>query len=140
MTDDIDPPDPTGKKAVGDRDEMGRFLPGQSGNTRGRPKGARGKLSEAFLEALCEDFQEHGKGAIEAVRVSKPEAYIRIIASLLPRDVNLNTDPYEDLSDEELRQQLRQLEAELRAEVPGLFGDAVEDAEDDTPPTGQPLN
>ncbi len=136
-----DDPDTTGQKTPVDnrRDQSGRFRPGFSGNIRGRPKGARGKLSEAFLEALHEDFQEHGKAAIEAVRVSKPEAYIRVIASLLPRDVNLNTDPYEDLSDEELRQQLRQLEAELRTELPGLFGDAVED-DDDTPPTGQPLN
>ena len=30
------------------RDEHGRFLPGQSGNTDGKPKGARSELKEIF--------------------------------------------------------------------------------------------
>jgi hypothetical protein len=39
------------------KQENGRpFEPGQSGNPAGRPKGARNKLSEVFLQALAEDF------------------------------------------------------------------------------------
>jgi len=45
-------------------------------------------LGEAFLDALLADFIEHGIDAIDRVRESDPGAYIRIIASLLPREVN----------------------------------------------------
>ena len=44
-------------------DETGRFLPGNSG-FGGRPKGARSKLGEAFIQALHDDFEEFGVAAI----------------------------------------------------------------------------
>src|SRR6478735_2642876 len=37
------------------------FRPGQSGNPRGRPKGARNKLGEEFLAELYNDFEANGK-------------------------------------------------------------------------------
>ena len=40
------------------------FRPGQSGNPKGRPVGARSKLGEAFLEALQDDFATHGAAVI----------------------------------------------------------------------------
>jgi hypothetical protein len=63
------------------------FKPGQSGNPAGRPKGARSKLGEAFLEALRASFEEHGPDAIERVRINKPETYMTVIAGLLPKQV-----------------------------------------------------
>jgi hypothetical protein len=68
------------------------FKPGQSGNPMGRPKGARNRLGTAFLEALEADFSEHGVDAIEKVRETKPEVYIRIIADLLPKEAKLDVD------------------------------------------------
>lgn len=62
---------------------------GQSGNPAGRPKGSRNKLANEFVDTLYADFQEHGKKAIETVRIDKPEVYVQIIAKLLPRDVKL---------------------------------------------------
>ena len=32
------------------------------------PKGSRNKLSDAFLQALADDFEAHGKGVVEKVR------------------------------------------------------------------------
>lgn len=58
------------------------FKPGEGG----RPKGARSKLSEAFLQALSDDFAEKGIEAIKQTRVDKPEAYLKVIASVLPKE------------------------------------------------------
>jgi len=69
--------------------KTGRFLPGNSGFT-GRPKGARNKLGEDFIQSMYEDFTEHGKVAIQTVREDRPQDYIKVIASLLPKDINLS--------------------------------------------------
>ena len=39
------------------------FKPGQSGNPKGRPKGARNRLGTKFLEALEADFTKFGTQA-----------------------------------------------------------------------------
>ncbi|MBD9650732.1 hypothetical protein IB267_20525 [Ensifer sp. ENS09] len=51
----------------------------------GRPKGARNKLGEAFLEAMHADFEDHGQDVIERVRKEKPEQYLRVVAPILPK-------------------------------------------------------
>ena len=80
-----------------------QFKPGQGG----RRRGSRNKLGEDFLHALAEDFERHGTEVIERVRIEKPEAYLKVIASLLPRDLNLNVSKYDHLSDEQLIMRLR---------------------------------
>jgi hypothetical protein len=66
--------------------------PGQSGNPRGRPKGARNRLGTAFLEALEAHFNEKGIDAIERVWKDKPEVYVKICADLLPKEASLTVD------------------------------------------------
>jgi hypothetical protein len=39
-----------------------------------RPKGSCNKLSDAFLQALADDFEAHGKGVVEKV-LSAVSAY-----------------------------------------------------------------
>lgn len=62
------------------------FQPGNSGGP-GRPKGARTKLSELFLDAMCKDFELNGVAAIELARVADPMGYVRTIAGLLPKEL-----------------------------------------------------
>jgi hypothetical protein len=95
------------------RDDL-KFKPGQSGNPNGRPKGSRNALGEAFLEAMHEDFKAHGVEAIQKVRDEKPDQYLKVIASILPKDLNVNINNMDDLSDDELRARIRSLESVIR--------------------------
>src|SRR5271154_5841440 len=67
------------------RDQHGRFLTGNSGG--GRRKGARNKLTELFLDAIADDFTEHGAEAIAKVRTDDPATYLKIVGSLVPREL-----------------------------------------------------
>lgn len=90
------------------QDAKGRFVSGNIGG--GRPKGARAKLGEAFIEALKDDFEAHGVEAIEKTRTEKPDAYLKVIASLMPKDVNLNiTDDASEMTDDELADRITKL-------------------------------
>jgi len=84
----------------------GQFKPGQSGNPAGRPKGARSKLSESFLKALSDDFSSNGIEVIEKVRNDRPHEYLKIVAAVLPKQMQLEdltpNRKAEDLTDDEL--------------------------------------
>ena len=63
------------------------WKPGESGNPAGRSKGSRNKLKEAFLNDLCEAWEKHGVAAVEKVAKDDPAAFLRVVASLLPKGV-----------------------------------------------------
>jgi hypothetical protein len=75
--------------SAGRDQRSGRFLPGNTG-FNGRPKGSRNKLGEAFLEDLRESWNEVGAIALKRAAEEDPVGYCKIIASLMPRDLNLN--------------------------------------------------
>ena len=63
------------------------WKPGESGNPAGRPKGSRNRLSEEFVAEVYADWCEHGAAAIQTVRETRPDVYVKVVASLLPRQV-----------------------------------------------------
>jgi hypothetical protein len=78
------------------------FVPGNDGMGGGRPVGSRNKLQGDFLKALAEDFAQNGIGAIRIARVERPVEYLKVIASVLPKELVLEQSILADLSDEEL--------------------------------------
>ena len=82
-----------------------------TGNRLGRPKGSKHKLSEEFIAALCEDFEQHGdrcdrEGARREAR--RLPARDRLG---LPKEITVNPNPLEDMTDEELREALAGINA-----------------------------
>ena len=65
------------------------FKPGQSGNPNGRKKGSRNKVTEEFLRVLAADFKKHGKSVIERVREESPDVYLRLVAQLVSKDIDV---------------------------------------------------
>lgn len=98
------------------RDEKtGHFL---AGNKYGRSrKGARNKLHADFITALLDHFhmttkaQEaetlpRGAAAIEIVYREDPRAYLKLIASVLPKELIHEDGRLEAMSDEEIAEYL----------------------------------
>ena len=103
-----------------------RSAPVQAGAAR--PKRSRKTLVDGFAAALRADFRAHGAGVIAAVRAEKPDQYLKVVLTLLPKDfaassesVDADKTSLEQLSDEEIRHRIRGLEASLR---PHLDSDA----------------
>lgn len=107
------------------RDEKGRFVAvrggkaGKSVSSRKRPVAATQPLpdreSESFRSELKASWRRHGAAAIEEVRVTRPQDYIRLAASGLPEPTEEPPDPIEAMSDDEVADELRRLLAQLAA-------------------------
>jgi hypothetical protein len=92
------------------RDERGRIIVGSGG----RPKGSRNKLQKDFIGALAADFEEHGEGVVRVVRAERPDVYLKVIASILPKELLVTDSALEEMTDDEIIDALAVIER-LRA-------------------------
>lgn len=129
---------PAAKKLPAHLNPEVQFKPGQSGNPLGRAKGSRNKLGEVFIQAMYDDFTQHGPDVIEKVRVEKPDQYLRVVASILPQQFNVKVQPFEEMTDDQLRKHAERLIAELGPVAAFASGRDAERAED--PKARKPLN
>lgn len=72
-----------------ERDRGGRFVIGGKPGP-GRPVGSRSRLGEQFLLDLRDAWSRHGPTALARCAEEEPSQFCRIVASLLPKDININ--------------------------------------------------
>jgi hypothetical protein len=83
-------------------------------NRGGRPAGTRNKLSSAFLEDLLAEWREHGKGAIRILRIEEPGAFVRVVASTLPKEFTIE-NVMSDVTDEQLDDVIARIKEQMIA-------------------------
>ena len=110
---------------MNERRKVGDGTPGP-----GRPKGSRNKLGEAFLGDLYLAWERHGWSAIERVVADKPEHFLKIVASLMPRDLNIKVDPLGHLTDRQLIEKIRALDAAIQPMLSSI-GTEADDGHND---------
>jgi hypothetical protein len=96
---------------MNERRPSGTFI-----TSMGRPRGVKNRLQRSFLYALAEDFEQHGADAIRICRIEEPSRYVQIIASLMPRELEIEHGNSADLTDEELGRMIAKLRAEIAEE------------------------
>lgn len=99
----------------------GRFITGNIGG--GRPKGARAKLGEQFCQDVYEKWQQAGSRCIDEMIADKPGDFVKLVATMLPKEMNFTVSDGSDLSDEELHDRIRNLASQLAPFLTGGIGD-----------------
>lgn len=95
-----------------------QFKPGVSPNPGGKPVGSRNALQGDFMRALAEDFAAHGVQAIKKTREDSPAQYVKIVASLMPKELEIKR-PLEEMTDDDLIAGVAALQSYLDAQGAG---------------------
>lgn len=93
------------------KDERNRFVKGTKPGP-GRPKGStRYELGQDFVRNLHEAWKLKGKEVIDTVIADRPHEFLKVIAGILPKDINIKVDAMSDIDDAELTACLASLRA-----------------------------
>src|SRR6516165_5004955 len=92
------------------------FKQGVSGNPHGNRHRTRHLLNQEFMQALLLHFRQHGKKAIEKVARNQPAVYVKILALLVPREMQIeDTNRIKQMTDEEIEQAIEAIQTMLAA-------------------------
>ena len=95
---------------------MALFQPGQP-KTGGRARGVRNRLSHTFLEALQKDFAEHGEEAIRICRIERPSEYVKIVAGLMPKELDITNNTLTEIDDTQLVEFIDYVQRQLAGRI-----------------------
>lgn len=84
---------------------MSNFKPGNNASL-GRKPGSRNRLQGAFVTALADDFAEFGEGVIRIARIEEPLQYLKLIASIMPKEFHITETELDTMNDDELLEAL----------------------------------
>jgi hypothetical protein len=92
------------------------FQQGVSGNPHGNRHRTRHLLNQEFMQALLLNFRHQGKKAIEKVARNQPAAYLKILALLVPREMQIeHTNRIKQMTDEQIEEAIEAIETMLTA-------------------------
>ncbi|MCC8961723.1 hypothetical protein H8A95_05155 [Bradyrhizobium sp. Pear76] len=102
------------------------WKPGQSGNPAGRPQGARSK----FADAACADALKHwtsgGSDVLERVKKEDPSTYLRVMFSIIPKDIAVSIEQRNGpLDSQEMRSMRRVVDVIHAAGATGIDAETV---------------
>jgi hypothetical protein len=104
--------------------------------SHGRPRGSRNRLRGGFLADLAADWEENGADVIRIVRMEEPATYLKIVASLMPREMTIES-VVSDMRDDELDELIEALrerhEALTQASPLMIEGERVPDGPENEP-------
>jgi len=101
----------------------------------GRKPGSKVRLTTTFLSDVLDEWEKGGKGALRIFRIENPDKFCVMVASLVPREVLLETATSE-LSDIELDDMILRLREQLGKPQEPLLIEVK--AIDDREPAGAP--
>src|SRR6516165_2257545 len=83
---------------------------------RGNRHRTRHLLNQEFMQALLMHFRQHGKKAIEKVARNQPAVYVKILALLVPREMQIeDTNRIKQMTDEEIEQAIEGIQTMVGA-------------------------
>jgi hypothetical protein len=103
----IEPMEPRNRQDMLKRDDHGHFEVGNTGSRLGRASNMRRELAKNFARALAEDFEQFGADAIQQCRLIDPSAYVKVCASLLPKETIISDE--RQMTDEQLHASIKRL-------------------------------
>ena len=105
LTETASPAAPSAIAPVASRNPLGQWVAGTRDPTRnrGRPLGARHKISNAFLLDGQKLWEEKGEDAMRRALLRDPMRFVEMVARLMPSKIERSgSEPLDDVTDERL--------------------------------------
>jgi hypothetical protein len=100
-------------------------------DARTKPVGLRDALAKKFIDTLTADFDRNCTTVIETLREDKVYDYLRIVVSLLPKEIVVDDSQLEEMPNDELAAVLTAVRSLIAARhaAPPAEGDGAEDGD-----------